>query len=239
MGKKIAFIIAFVCAIIILTGAALFFYFDRIAVGILDKAYNIDIAYKNCSKSFSGELRFTDLSVVSRATRMGIISKTAGLKPVFKDKHFAVGFNLQDGNFIKKGGDRSVRYDTLTALVSTPFNSNWKYREIRGLAEPENNGVKIKEFEAISDEIRLSVKGDLSYKGMINSDIVIYFADSLTRKIPPEFANVVLSNEKDGWRSLSVRLSGDPDKPSMQISSKLFRLNIHPDFDRAKSGYVK
>ena len=221
MGKKIAFIIALVCAIIILTGAALFFYFDRIAVGILDKAYNIDIAYKNCSKSFSGELRFTDLSVVSRATRMGIISKTAGLKPVFKDKHFAVGFNLQDGNFIKKGGDRSVRYDTLTALVS------------------ENNGVKIKEFEAISDEIRLSVKGDLSYKGMINSDIVIYFADSLTRKIPPEFANVVLSNEKDGWRSLSVRLSGDPDKPSMQISSKLFRLNIHPDFDRAKSGYVK
>ena len=221
-GKKIVLILA----AFILVIAAVFFYFDRVLAGILEKRYNLDIIYKRCSKNFSGEMDFKDLSVTFKPSGLCLTSKTAALKPVFIGKKLALDFSLHDLVFTKRGASGPETYDTLSALVSSPFNSRWKYSELRGQLEPGEKSVKINNLNAISDQIKLSINGNLFYSGMIDSDIVIYFAGKLTEKIPPEFSKVILTNEKDGWKSLSVRLAGDPNKPSIQVSSKLFRLSI-------------
>ncbi len=216
-----------VLSVFIVIITALFFYSDRIIIGmILEKSYNLDIAYKKCSKNLSGEFDFDDLSIISRSTALGLTSKTALFKPYFAGKKIALDFSLHGVSFMKRATSEPVRYDTLTALVSSPFNSKWNYTEIRGRLEPGKKSVKISSLEAISDEIKLSLKGTFFYNGIIDSDIIIYFASQVTEKIPPEFASVILTKEKDGWKSLSVRLAGDPNKPSIQVSSKLFRLSI-------------
>lgn len=212
---------------VVLLIAALFFYSDRIITGmVLEKRYNLDITYKRSSKDISGEFSFDDLSVVSRSTALGFTAKKAILKPSLAGKNITLDFSLHNVTFIKKATGEALKYDTLTALVSSPFNSKWNYTEIRGRLEPGKESVKIDNLEAMSDQIRLSLKGTYFYSGIIDSDIVIYFASQLTKDIPPEFASVVLTGEKDGWKSLSVRLTGDPNKPSIQVSSKLFRLTI-------------
>ena len=222
-GKK--FVLAF-ALLLIAAIAVLFFYSDRIIAGIVGKAYDLDITYRGCSKSLSTGLAFRDLSIVSRPTGMGIISKKATIRPFFVNNNFMIDFDLLDVNFIKKAKDEPARYDTLTALVSSPFSSRWRYNQIRGQAVPAANGIKIKKIDAISNKIKISLNGEFFYSGLIESNIVIYFATALTDKIPPELASVILASEGSGWKSLSVKLSGDPKKPSMQVTGRLFRLNI-------------
>ena len=218
--------IVVVLAAFILLMTAVFFYFDRVVVGILDSKYNLTITYKKCSKNLSGELTFEDLSVASKPAGFCFTSKTAMIKPAFIGKRIVLDFTLHDLGFTKRAADGSERYDTLASLVSSPFNSKWKYREVRGQIEPGKSSVKINSLDATSDQLRLSMKGYYFYNGMIDSDIIIYFAAKLAEKVPPGFAKVILGDEKGGWKSISVHLTGDPNKPSIQVSSKLFRLSI-------------
>ena len=221
-GKKI--ILTLAAFILVIT--AVFFYFDRVLAGILEKRYNLDITYKKCSKHLSGEMDFVGFSIASKPTGLSLASKTATVKPAFAGKTLAFDFTLHDLVFTKRGAAGPEKYDTLSALVSSPFNSNWKYSELRGQIEPGRKGVKINNLDAVSDQVKVSMKGYLFYSGMIDLDIVIYFSGKLTEKVPPEFAKIILTDEKIGWKSLSVHLSGDPDRPSIQVSSKLFRLSI-------------
>jgi hypothetical protein len=206
--------------------AAVFFYSDRIAAGIFAGKYDLDIKYSNCSKDFSGRFVFSDLSIMSRPAGLGFTAKSAVIKPSIFDKKSLISFDLKSVNFTKRHGDEPAQYDTLSALVSSPFNSNWQYGRIYGNVTTQKGGVTVNEFEASSDNIRLSLKGLAAYDGVIDSSIVIYFASSLTSKIPPDFANVVLSDASDGWKSLSVKLSGNIKKPSIQVQGKMFRLSI-------------
>ncbi|MFA6320691.1 MAG: hypothetical protein WCY36_02400 [Candidatus Omnitrophota bacterium] len=212
--------------ILVLIASAGVFYIDRIVTVVLEKKYDLGISYKGCSKNFSGEFTFKDLSVASNATGMGIFSGTAKIKPSLKDKKVLLDFALTDGKFLKKSAAGPVQYDTLTALVSAPFSSEWRYKKISGQVEPTDNGMKINNFEAVSDEIRLSLNGELFGNGDIRTKVVIYFASELTAKIPPEFAAMLLTSEQNGWKSLSVNLTGNPNKPAIQVSSKAFRLSI-------------
>jgi hypothetical protein len=74
--------------------------------------------------------------------------------------------------------------------------------------------------------MKLAFNGSMRKDNTIKSDIVIYFADELTGKIPSELTNLVLTQEESGWKSLSVKLEGNYTMPTIQVSSKLFRLNI-------------
>lgn len=218
--------IIIIFAVLVIASAALFYYADVIAVRVLERSYGLDISYENCSqKSLSGFI-FNGLSVQSRKTGLGFRSGVAAIKPRFVSGEVAIGFDLTDVIFTRKKESAPGGYDTLTALVSAPFENKYTYKNIRGLIETAKGGVKVTGLEAVGSDIKLSLNGALSPRGTIDSDIVIYFAETLTNKMPPEIAGTLLTNAGSGWSRLSVHLSGDPAKPSIQVSSKSFRLSI-------------
>jgi len=213
-------------AALVVTAAILFFFYDRIAVAMLERRYGLDIRYKGSSTTLSGSLDLKGFSVLSRRSGLGLAAGRARFRPYFSDRRFKLSFDLRDVNFVKRaGGNKGLKYDTLAALVSTPFDGNWKYARIRGTVEPGPAGLRIDDLAAASDQVRLSLKGDLFYNGTVESEIVVSFAPGLAAMIAPELAGA-LSDEKTGWKSVSARISGDPDKPSIEVSSKLFRLTI-------------
>lgn len=201
----------------------------RIIIYVASKMCGMNISYKSLRNASFTEISFNDLNVIDGGTGLGFFSKYAKMRPIWHAGFFqdmTIGFDLRDVRFIKKGEEKAGAYDTLAGLVFTPFNSRWSYKEISGKVRVYREGLYIKDLQALSDEIKLLFTGTVYRDKTIDSDIVIIFSDKLIEDIPEELSNVVLRDEKDGWKSLSVSLTGDYKAPSIQVSGKLFRLNI-------------
>lgn len=218
--------------VIIFLVFAIVAFYDRVIIYIFAAKNNLSVSYKNLTRVSLNELAFHDLSVVEKSTGLGFFAKYSKVRSLGKGmqslQYSAIDLDLKDVNFIKKETDKSMSYDSLTGLVSIPFDSRWKYKEIRGQIWTLNNEVKVKDLMTTSDEIKLSLGGILNCSNnKLEADIKIYFSEQLTKKIPEELLKVLLVDEKDGWKSLSVHLAGDYKTPSIQVSGKLFRLNIN------------
>lgn len=218
--------------IIIFLIFALVAFYDRMIIYLFAANNNLNISYKNLTRVSLNEIAFNDLSVVEKKTGIGFFAKYSRVKSLGKGiqppQYAAIDLDLKDVNFIKKETEKNMSYDSLSGLVSIPFDSHWKYREIRGQIWALKNEVKVKDLMTTSDEIKLLLGGRLNYDtNKLESDIKIYFSEQLTKKIPEELLKVLLVDEKDGWKSLSVRLAGDYKTPSIQVSGKLFRLKIN------------
>ena len=219
-------IIIVLCALVLLTAMTVFFL-DRPVTYLLSRVYNLEITYKSYSLNISRGIVFKDFSAVSKDSGVGISCDVAAIRPSFEAKKLILNLNLDLVNFIKKAEYEPARYDTITEVVLSPFSSAWKYRVVKGVLEPRARGVKIRSLEAVSDAIKVRLSGDFENNRIVESDIVIYFSPQMVEKLPPELAGMALTDDEGGWRSLSVRLTGDFSKPSIQISSKSFRLKIN------------
>ena len=176
-----------------------------------------------------GGMAFDGLTIVDKTKGIGISSENATIALEWNGpdpRNATVGFDLYDVRFVKKAIEKAALYDTLDGLVALPFGSNWIYKEMSGKVRHSKEALTIKGFLAKSDLMKLAFNGSMRSDNTIKSDIVIYFADDLTRKIPPELIKLVLTQAEPGWKSLSVKLEGNYTMPTIQVSSKLFRLNI-------------
>lgn len=209
--------------------AILFLFSGTIAIYIFSKTHNVAVSYKDLRVSFLNGLVFNDLNVHDNATGLGIFAKHANIKVRFSDPFFrniTLGLDLADVNFVKGHAKDAGLYDTLSGLVSVPFESRWQYKKISGSIRTKRDGTELKDFKAASEDIRLAFSGDVYNDDTIKFDIAIYFSGTVTAKIPEELSGVILTREPDGWSGLVVRLEGDYKTPAIQVSSKLFRLNI-------------
>ena len=214
-------IVIFLTAAIMAIGALAYLCKDYIAIYAISKKYNLEISYKELKRLSPGKMEFKDLKVVEKKTALGLFSRGA---TITLDKK--VGFDLRDVGFVGSPKSAAPSYDNIMELSAMPFNSRWTYKEISGKISQSPEGLNVDNFMATGDDIKLSFTGVIYHDNAVNADIVIYFSDRLTKKIPRELSMVVLRDEKDGWMSLTVAVKGDYRKPSIQVSSKLFRLNI-------------
>ncbi len=223
--KKIIPIIFLSLAVLALAAA---FSYAGIFVYFFSKDYKLEITYKSAVPNFRGEIFFKDLSLVSKDAHVGFIAQKAEAYPRYSLKGVTLNFRLNNVRFTNKGAtEEPVKYDTLTALLASPFNSRWNYSTVSGEITPTAKEMRIKDVEVVGEDIKVLLKGNIMYfTGMIDADIIIYFSDKMTSEIPPEMLGIILTNEKPGWKTLSVRLTGDLSKPAIQVTSKLFRLNI-------------
>jgi len=224
--KKICIIGVFVLALAVGTVMP---FLPRIAVGLFAGAYNLDITYGSIAKATPGEMVFSNLAIIDKKKGLGITSQNAAIRPLWKNagaEGLGLEFNLKNVRFVKKTAGKAASYNNLDGLVALPFSSDFVYNEVSGKVSSRNDDTIIRDFLAKCDDIKLSFNGTLSKKGAISSDIVIFFSDALTQKIPKELSDLALNKEADGWKSLSVKVEGDFSAPRVQVSSKLFRLNI-------------
>lgn len=223
---KLLLILAAVTIAFIFAAAILL---PRFAIGALASASDLDIKYGALKRADLAGMAFADIEILDRPRGIGISAKDAGFafkwRSIFPLR-FSVRFDLRGVKFVKKAPEKTSSYDTLDGLVAMPFANGMAYDEITGSVTSSRGDITISDLLAKSDMIKLSVNGTVKRDNTVNSDIVIFFSDGLTGRIPPELTKLVLTNEEAGWKSLSVKLQGNYKMPTIQVSSKLFRLSI-------------
>ena len=205
------------------------FHSGHIVIYAISRMHHLEISYSKLENKAFRELVLTDLEVIDGKLGMGLVSEYAIFKP--KWKRILAGavesdFHLSGVRFVRNEPEGPGSYDTLSGLVYTPFASRWTYKDISGKINTFKRGIHIKDFVATSDNIRVSLAGDIYYDNSLNLDIMIYFSNRFVTKIPDVLSTVVLKEEDGEWKSLSVNLKGNYKRPSIEVSGALFRLNI-------------
>jgi hypothetical protein len=220
---------------VLIAGAGLFFTvylnFDKIALFAISKLYSQDISYKHLAKDTTKTgLILEDLRIMNKALGVGFFSQRATIKPAWGAgwlKSALLDFKFKDVHFLKKQVDENkTAYDTLSQLIAMPFEGRWMYKEVSGLVEIFSNGITIKRFSADGKEMRLIVTGDLYYNKIVDVDVTIYFSKEVLKEVPPELYSVIMRDEPNEWKSFSVKIKGDLNSPSVQVTGKMFRLNF-------------
>ena len=227
MNKKM---ITAICLIIILTTVLIFSYLDRMALFALSRFYGTDISYKAMTRDPAEEYVFEGIKVMNKRIGFGIYSSRASFKPVKRlDFWKSMDFDLKfkDVHFVKlRGESPKTSYGSPEDIVSMPFEGRWKYRDITGSVEIFSNGITLKKFTANGNQIRLFISGDIFYDSVIDTNITILFSREVLKDIPQELHSVIMNEEPKDWKSFSVNLKGNISSPALQISGRLFRLNV-------------
>lgn len=223
MSKKL--LIAAVIAV--LAAAALYLLSNRILIYVISKIYGMELKCGSIEGSPFSEMRITDLTAFNKNAGFGIsatdarIINKSGLN-IFDN--VGLEMDVKDLYFIK--GPSKENYNDIPNLMMVPFNSKWKYSMISTKVRLFKEKITISAFNAVGDDIKLDFNGDLFYDNRISGNMKIYFSQTLLKKIPEPLADEALSGEADGWKSLQLNISGDYKSPSINISSKLFRMNV-------------
>ena len=227
MKKNKLIIIAAVAAVIL--AAVFLLFFDKIAIGVLSSSFDTDIKFKRMWNIHFTEYLFDDLELIYKKKQVGIMARSASVTPGFTKnfpRSIAFSFLLKDINFIGEDGKKQEKYNTLDNLLTLPFMSQWLYPDVKGRIECFTDRITVEDFNASSSNIRVSFKGDIFYDKKIKGEVILRFSKDVLKQIPDELMGVLLSDEGDGWRGISVKLDGDYAAPSVQFTGKMFRLSI-------------
>lgn len=222
-------VIMIICLVLVIA-AVITAFFDKIALFTLSKFYGVNISFTSVKKDAANGYSFENLKVLNKRIGMGFYSAKAALKPnktssLFKSLN--IDFKFRDVHFIRSTPEQAAgSYDSLNKIAAIPFEGKWTYKDVSGTVEIFSNGLTLKNFAANGNEIRLSVSGDIFYNNTVDTDLTIYFSKGVLKDIPPELSSVIMKDEPREWKSFSVKIKGNLNAPSLQVSGKLFRLNI-------------
>lgn len=228
MKRSVRVMIIIMTIAVVAISASISFW-PQIAVRIFSAASGLDITYDGIKKASLTEIALNNVTALSRAKGVGLSADSAVIRPLWNGadpRNATIAFEFRNVHFLKKTADAPISYNNLDGLVALPFSSNWVYSVISGKVRSDGKGIAIKDFMAKSSDMKLAFSGTIAPDNSISFDITIHFADTLTRKIPPELTKMVLNNEPEGWKSLAVKLEGNYSAPRIEVSSKLFRLKI-------------
>lgn len=229
MKRPAAKILLIALALIAATAVALYTQADRVAIFLVSSHCDISIRYGSMTNEAFRRFDFTDLAISDRKTGIGLLAKSAVVRPVWSgilSGMVEIDFDLSDISFIKQGGKKADDYETFEGLAALPFSGNWTYRTLTGGLRTSGGNLHLEGLKATGDVIKFAVNGDFFADATIDSNITIYFSDTLFAKIPKQFTKGVLKDEGDGWQSFSLRLKGNYKEPAIEVTGKQFRLNI-------------
>lgn len=229
MRRSVKNTLSILTAVIIITAVGVYLSADRIALFVISRTCNVAIKYGTMANEALRQFDFTDLALNDKKTGIGLLAKKAVIKPLWKDilaGKMAIDFTLSHVTFIKQEGEKQDDFETFEGLAALPFSSKWTYLDLSGALQTSGGTIHLQDLKATSDVIKFTITGDFRSDANIDSDITVYFSDTLFAKIPKQFIKGVLKDEGDGWQSFSMKLSGNYKAPSIQVTGKQFRLNI-------------
>jgi len=216
--------IGLLAAVIIL--AVLFF--DRILLFSVSKYAGIDLSYSGSRLAGRGAMELRDFRVRDRKRGAELYAKNAvvGLarRPSL-ERGLAVRFRLDDASFKKSQPLPEARRDAISRIAMMPFEGSWVYSAISGDAVFTGRTLRLKDFLAVGKDIRFEAECVFYANDTVDADMKISFSRPAVEKFPEELTSVILQDD-GGWKTLELHLKGDYATPSIQLSGKLFRLNI-------------
>jgi hypothetical protein len=222
--------IIIICVAILAVALAAYLSFDKIVIFTLSKFYGINMSSTALSKDKANGYSFENLKVLNRRLGIGFFSARSNLRINEKTsilKSLDINFKFRDVHFIRSSLQAAdTIYDSINKLVTIPFEDRWTYKDVSGTVEIFSNGLTLKNFAANGNEIRLSLSGDIYYDNTVDMDVTIYFSKEVLKDIPGELSSMIMKEEPQEWKSLSVKIKGDYHSPSLEVSGKLFRLNV-------------
>lgn len=227
--KRLILFVAIFAVVIALAATAFYFAGGRIALFAATKMGNVDIAYAQMKNESVRQYDFTDFILNDKKTGIGLKAAKATVRPVWTDiltGKMSVDFRLTDVTFIKRESERPDDYQTFEGLAALPFSSERTYLDMSGFLQTSGGDIRAKDFKATSDLLKFTITGDLLHDASVNADITIYMSDSLFAKVPKHIIKGVLKEEGEGWKSFSMKLSGNYKAPSIQVSGNQFRLTV-------------
>jgi len=215
-----------------LIAALAYLYAPPLVIRAFCKAGGYDISYRHMRSASFTRISASGLKLVNADTGAGFIARKAVIRPHFGkifSKTLSLDFDLYSVVFVnEKAAGAASGYADLSGLVEIPFKGNWTYLHIDGSVDIFDKGTRIKAFNATSDEIRLRITGYIYRDNTVDSDITIYFSGKVTSSMPEMLTEAVLADDQGDWKSLSAHVKGDLKAPAIQVTGKLFRLNIQP-----------
>ncbi|MBN1526682.1 MAG: hypothetical protein JW919_03755 [Candidatus Omnitrophica bacterium] len=215
-----------------LIAALAYFYAPPFVLRAFCRAAGYAVSYRQMQSASFTRISASGLKLVNANTGTGFIANKAVIRPDFSkmlSKTLSLDFDLYDVSFVNERAAGPVPAGTdLSGLVEIPFKGSWTYRRIDGSVDIFGKGTRIKEFNATGDDIRLHITGYIYKDNTVDSDITIYFSGKVTSSMPDMLTEAVLTEEEKGWKSLTAHIKGDLKAPAIQVSSRLFRLNIKP-----------
>ncbi len=223
--------IIIISAAILAAALAAYLSFDKIVIFTLSKFYGINMSSTTLSKDKANGYSFENLKVLNRRLGIGFFSARSNLRINRRTsilRSLDIDFKFRDVHFIRSSpeGLANIIYDSINRLVAIPFEDRWTYKDISGTVEIFSNGLTLKNFAANGNEIKLYLSGDIYYNNTVDMDVTIYFSKEVLKDIPSELHSVIMREEPQEWKSFSVKIKGDYRSPSLEVSGKLFRLNV-------------
>lgn len=209
--------------------AAFYISFDKVIV-LAFKTHNLDIAYKKFTNNAFRQFIFKDFSLIAKDRKIGFTAGRAVITPkyagIFRGG-IVYDFEFADFRFISQqttnAADTSGNIDD---IIGVPFSERWAYVDVRGTLQRRKDSLYIERLLAESPKIKLDATGTLNDDRKLAITITMYFKKELFAALPDDWSRAVLKSEPNDWQSLTVNLSGDLSRPSIEMTGNLFRLTI-------------
>lgn len=214
--------------LITLLSLSVFILRDRALVYLIASSNGLDIKYSWISK-YSATIRLNHLEVRQDKTGLGLNAEQADLTTGWRSVlsgDFRAKLTLNNVDFTNASLKNKGSLDSITNMINTPFTNQWTYSIIKADLSRTASGISVKDFHAEGDDIKLDLNVSLDANNMMEGDIRVFFSPNVLKRVPEELAKTALRDEDDGWKSLSVKLSGDAMSPSIVLTGSLFRLTI-------------
>lgn len=129
---------------------------------------------------------------------------------VIRDKKIE-GYCRMTGVSFFFGDEKGTQEKSLENLFLMPFDRNRKYKEIFFSFYLSEDKIKVYDFKANSDDVRIKGKyGYYDIKDEIEVDITISFSPEITDTFEESVRDNVLTQDDDGWYSTVIDYKGNP-----------------------------
>ncbi|NQT33152.1 MAG: hypothetical protein HQ594_05720 [Candidatus Omnitrophica bacterium] len=138
-------------------------------------------------------------------------------RELFKNGRLKLACELDDTVLSPLGGENSFfenagnGNNSMDSITDALFDPGMKYDQITFTLMSSASNLKITNFKALSRDVR--IEGNYSYfreNGDVDVDIKISFSSEMSEKFGEDILKHVLSPDKDGWYSTSIKYRGNP-----------------------------
>ena len=228
-GKRpVLLYVALLLAVIILLGI----FFNYLVVFYVNTFSGYTIQYKKLQGSLLLESRIEGLKLSANKEGFTANAKMARINFLptesLKKRELIFKTNFTDVTFLSDKTVKSQAAESAGVVLSMPFNSGWEYSKIAFLLNVGINSLKVSDFEAIAEQVRM--KGlYASGPGKMTLDLELAFSPETTEEYLGEYKDFIFAPNEDGWYTARINVKGNPDSPQISIQSAMFQMNIHSE----------